>query len=145
MKIHSLLLGLFLSASLVACQSKTEGTAATTTETATTSTSLLANTSWKGTDGNKYPLSYTFKDGNTLEMKDETGEIPNTYLGTYSQKADSLFIEITDDKGGAGSTSPMFGYKQTLVYQNNTLLLVADQMPMQKMDFYGTPDKFVKE
>jgi hypothetical protein len=134
------------AASFMACQSKTtENTGATTTTETGGSPSSLANTMWKGTDGNKYPLSYDFKDVSKVEMKDETGEIPNTYIGTYYQKVDSVFIEITDDKGGAGSTSPMFGYKQILVYQNNVLLLVADQMPMQKQDLYATPDKFVKE
>lgn len=145
MKITYLFVTLFVLG-VSACKSKTE-TTTTTTETTTTSVSStsLSNTAWKGVDGNKFPLSYVFKDNTTLEMKDETGEISNTYIGTYTQKADSVFVEISNDKGGAGATSPMFGYKQTLVYQENALLLVADQMPMQKVDFYPTPDKFVKE
>lgn len=147
MKITYLFVTLFVLG-VSACKSKTETTtttSATSSTTTTVSTTDFANTSWKGVDGNKFPLSYVFKDKTTLEMRDETGEIPNTYLGTYTQKADSIFVEINNDKGGAGATSPMFGYKQTLVYQDNALLLVADQMPMQKVDFYPTPDKFTKE
>jgi hypothetical protein len=104
---------------------------------------LLPATNWKSAENNKFPLYYQFTDTVKVLIRDDSVlEVPNTYESSYQVKGDTIFIEVINDIGGSGV---MNGYKQTLVYQNNTLLLVSDQMPNQKPDVYATADKFIKE
>ena len=122
--------------SCFACQKNDKQTLVKTVNT-------FPKTSWKSETTNKFPLYYQFTDSTTVLIRDDSGEIPNMYEAAYTLEKDTIKLEVKTDEGGSGA---MNGYKQTLVYSQNTLYLISDQMPKQsKIDTYSTPDKFIKE
>ncbi len=104
---------------------------------------IFPKTSWKSAKENKFPLYYQFIDSATLMIRDDIGEIANTYKAIYKMAGDTIKIEVMSDVRDSGV---MNGYKQSLVYKDSVLLLVSDKMLKDSATiFYTTPDKFIKE
>jgi hypothetical protein len=131
---HLLYLTIFLFIAF-ACQKKgTQNTA---------KPNIFPKTSWKSAKDNKFPLYYQFTDSVTAMIRDDIGEIANTYEAVYKVIGDTMKIEVKTDVRGSGV---MNGYKQTLFYKDTVLFLVSDKMPKDDAAiFYAIPDRFIKE